>query len=136
MKMCFYLLIFLQFYTDASDGVNIVQEPKISFVDQSSSVILNCRHDKTDHLTMFWYRQRQDTQDLELLAFSFGKDNAKIEPPFDKADKYIMTRPEVLKGTLQIEKLEAADSALYYCATSLTQCPHAEYGDGTNHAMI
>ncbi|KAG9268838.1 hypothetical protein AMEX_G17861 [Astyanax mexicanus] len=117
----FYSLTFLQFYTAASDGVSIVQEPKISFVDQSSSVILNCRHEKSDQTRMFWYRQRQDTQDLELLAFSLGKDNAKIEPPFDKADKYIMTRPEVLKGTLQIEKLEAADSALYYCATSLTQ---------------
>uniref|UniRef100_A0A3B1IM93 Ig-like domain-containing protein n=1 Tax=Astyanax mexicanus TaxID=7994 RepID=A0A3B1IM93_ASTMX len=104
-----------------SDGVNIVQDPKISFVSQSSSVMLHCTQDKTNHNMMSWYRRRQDTQDLELLAFSVGKDNAKIEPPFDKADKYIMTRPEVLKGTLQIEKLEAADSALYYCATSLTQ---------------
>ncbi|KAG9268836.1 hypothetical protein AMEX_G17859 [Astyanax mexicanus] len=119
MRFIFVILALL-LTIHASSGLNIIQKPDI-FANQGSSVILHCEQDNADYYRMSWYRQTSDNHTLELLAFSMVQGSQSIEPPFDKADKYIMTRPEVLKGTLQIEKLEAADSALYYCATSLTQ---------------
>ncbi|XP_072546298.1 M1-specific T cell receptor beta chain-like [Salminus brasiliensis] len=127
------LTLLLTIYT--SDGVNIVQEPKISFVLQKSSVTLHCTQDKTDHQRMSWYRKSGEKQDLELLAYSAASNSQKIEPPFDKADKYTMTRPEVLKGTLQIDNLEAADSALYFCATNGNNYP-AYFGAGTKLTVL
>ncbi|KAI4898444.1 hypothetical protein NFI96_000500 [Prochilodus magdalenae] len=112
-----------------SSGVNIVQEPKVLFANLDSSVTLHCKHDDTDHYRMAWYRQAGGKRDLELLAFSMGQNSAGIEPPFDKTNKYAMTRPEVTKGTLQIEKIEATDSAVYFCASKslsgilITQTP-------------
>ena len=57
---------------------------------------------------------------MNLIAYSLGKDNVKIEEPF-KDSKYTLTRPEVLKSSLEIKDLESGDSALYFCATSIAQ---------------
>ena len=57
---------------------------------------------------------------MNLIAYSSGKDNAQKEKPFD-GSKYTLTRPEVLKSSLEIKDLESGDSALYFCATSIAQ---------------
>ena len=101
-------------------GVKVSQSPPISFMKrQTKSVTLNCQHDDNTHYNMFWYRQ-QTNREMNLIAYSLGKDNVKIEEPFNSS-KYTLTRPEVLKSSLEIKDLESGDSALYFCATSIAQ---------------
>ncbi|XP_037398046.1 immunoglobulin lambda-1 light chain-like isoform X2 [Pygocentrus nattereri] len=129
------LLLLLTIIYPSSGVVNIVQEPKMSFVNLNSSVTLKCDHDNTDHYRMSWYRQTGEKQDLELLAFSMGQNSVNIEPPFDKTDKYKFTRPEVKKGMLQIKNMEARDSAIYFCATNGRNTP-AYFGAGTKLTVL
>ena len=101
-------------------GVKVSQSPPISFMKrQTKPVTLYCQHDDNTHYNMFWYRQ-QTNGEMNLIAYSLGKDNVKIEEPFNSS-KYTLTRPEVLKSSLEIKDLESGDSALYFCATSIAQ---------------
>lgn len=80
---------------------------------------LKCEHDDADHYRLYWYKQAKDSIGLNLIVFSAGQNLVDIEAQFNTADlKYTATRPEVKRSTLQIKRVEAEDSALYYCATS------------------
>lgn len=105
-------------FTDTSNGV-IRQEPKLVFAENSSVVTLKCEHDESDHYRLYWYKQTKYDVTLTLMVFSAGQNMVDNEQPFKTADsKYLATRPEVKRSTLQIKRIEAEDSALYYCATS------------------
>ncbi|KAL4656184.1 hypothetical protein GN956_G5625 [Arapaima gigas] len=112
------LWVLFLLFAKPTDGVNVVQKLKHLLAQaESSSVTLQCEHDKTDYFSMFWYRQTAGAMDL--LAYSGAANSATIEPPF-KDSKYTMNRPEVLKSSLEIKNLQSNDSAVYFCAASIT----------------
>ncbi|KAI7790304.1 T-cell receptor beta chain [Triplophysa rosa] len=113
-----WLILILLLTIHTANGV-IRQEPKILCATEDSNVTLKCEHDNADHYRLYWYKQAKDNIRLKLIVFSAGQYMVDIEAPFNTADlKYNATRPEVKRSTLQIKRVEAEDSALYYCATS------------------
>uniref|UniRef100_A0A8C1T3Q6 Ig-like domain-containing protein n=1 Tax=Cyprinus carpio TaxID=7962 RepID=A0A8C1T3Q6_CYPCA len=108
---------------------------------KSSTVTLTCEHDNSDHYRLFWYKQAKGTVDLSLMVFSASQNQANIEEPFKSQNsKYAATRPEIMMSTLQINKLDTKDSALYYCATSTQISVNSGYpayfGNGTKLTVL
>ncbi|KAL4656183.1 hypothetical protein GN956_G5624 [Arapaima gigas] len=101
-----------------SKGVNIIQRIPVLFAQPGvRTETLHCEHDDNTYYTMLWYRQTAGAMDL--LAYSGSENSATIEPPF-KDSKYTMNRPETLKSSLEIKNLQPNDSAVYFCAASIT----------------
>lgn len=81
------------------------------------SVALDCEHDDSNYYYMYWYKHHPGGMDI--LAYSVAQGTVKIEPPFSDS-KYKMLRPDIKISSLQINSIEATDSAVYYCASSMT----------------
>lgn len=82
-------------------------------------VTLDCQHDDTTHYYLYWYKQKTNGE-MSLVAYSTNKGDEQIEKPFNNS-KYKLTRPEMLKSSLEIKDLKSADSAIYFCATRYAQ---------------
>ncbi|KAG7466124.1 hypothetical protein MATL_G00161430 [Megalops atlanticus] len=114
----FWVFATLLFSTRSSDGVSVTQKPPVLFTKAGAeSETLHCEHDDDSFYRMFWYRQDSD-RGMRLMAYSLGQNTVNIEPPFSES-KYTMTRTEVKTSSLQIRNIEAVDSAVYFCATSI-----------------
>lgn len=107
------------FFAGVSVGLIIDQPPFVLNEDGEQTVNLKCEQDDAQYQNMYWYRQIRSGR-MELVAYSVGKDISTTEAPFNKS-KYSMSRPSALSTTLQIYPAKAADSAVYYCASSIAQ---------------
>lgn len=79
---------------------------------------IGCQHDDNIHYYMYWYRHR-GLGEMDMITMSLGKDMAQTIEPYNKS-KYSMSRPDVQRASLQLNGLEARDSAVYFCASSST----------------
>ncbi|XP_023208509.1 uncharacterized protein LOC102220450 [Xiphophorus maculatus] len=114
----------------------IDQPPSLLPEVGQQAVNLKCEQDDEQYLNMYWYRQISSISSMELVAYSLGKDISTIEAPFQDT-KYSMSRPSTLSTTLQINKAEPGDSAVYYCASILCSDSYPAYfGEGTKLTVL
>lgn len=105
-------------FADFSSCVKIHQPPVVISREGNPTVTLQCEQDH-QYYHMYWYRQGT-SRAMQRLAFSYRKDSSSTEAPFNTS-KFIMSRPALLMSSLQIKSVGVADSAVYYCASSVAQ---------------
>uniref|UniRef100_A0A8C8A3L8 Ig-like domain-containing protein n=1 Tax=Oryzias sinensis TaxID=183150 RepID=A0A8C8A3L8_9TELE len=119
-------------FPDFCHGVEIQQPSSVFGRDGDPSVTLTCKQDDSQFFYMFWYRQRGGGGRMELLVYSPGASVANVEAPFN-GSKYSAFRPTVLASSLQVQAVEAADAAVYFCASSRAQ---SFFGAGTKLTVL
>lgn len=105
-------------FADFSSCMKINQPPVAISREGNPTVTLQCEQDH-QYYHMYWYR-RGTSRRMQRLAFSYGKGSSSTEAPFNTT-KFIMSRPALLLSSLQIKSVRLADSAVYYCASSVAQ---------------
>ncbi|KAK2096770.1 putative non-functional T cell receptor beta variable 7-3 [Saguinus oedipus] len=110
--LCWAALCLLQ--TDHTDA-GLSQSPSNKVTEKGNDVALRC-DPISGHTALYWYRQSLG-QGPEFLIYFQGKDIA--DDSGLSSDRFSAERSRGSVSTLQIQRTEQADSAVYLCASSL-----------------
>lgn len=96
----------------------------VTFQQSSSNIVqkgakeiqLDCSHDDSSLLLMYWYQRKDDNQSLTLIGFGYASNDPKYENRFE--ERFNIKRENVLRGALVIKEAAESDSAVYFCAAS------------------
>ncbi|KAJ8401111.1 hypothetical protein AAFF_G00386930 [Aldrovandia affinis] len=102
-----------------TNGIKFEQTP-VRIAQPGHRVEVECSHDDSSYLIMYWYEQREDSTALRLIGFGYNTGEPTYEPPF--TSRFQLKRESVQKGSLTISNVTEADSALYFCASSKARC--------------
>ncbi|EHH17765.1 hypothetical protein EGK_14230 [Macaca mulatta] len=97
-------------------GAGVSQSPSNKVTEKGKDVVLRC-DPISGHAVLYWYRQNLG-QGLEFLIYFQGTGAA--DDSGLRSDRVSATRPEGSFSTLKIQHTEQGDSAMYFCASSLT----------------
>uniref|UniRef100_A0A8I3PAB8 Uncharacterized protein n=2 Tax=Canis lupus familiaris TaxID=9615 RepID=A0A8I3PAB8_CANLF len=103
----------------AEPGVS--QSPRHRVTKRGQNVSFTC-DPISGHVVLYWYRQTMG-QGPEFLVY-FQNEEAMDESGLDKT-RFSAKRPKGTRSTLQIQRAEQRDSAVYLCASSLTTVGHS-----------
>ncbi|CAI5796770.1 T-cell receptor beta chain [Podarcis lilfordi] len=105
----------LQLLTGLCSGINVIQEDRFQIIREGSKTIIDCKHDDSSYLYVFWYRQKSNSvqKQLQLIGFSIHGNDPEME-----MTQYSIDRPEVTRASLSIPRGQAEDTAVYFCAAS------------------
>lgn len=101
----------------------ITQSPRHRVIETSQAVTLWC-HPISGHQTLYWYQQTPG-QGLELLV-RFENEDAVDDSQLPK-NRFSAERSERGNSTLKIQRAELGDSAVYFCASSLTKASQRHF---------
>nr|XP_014347130.1 PREDICTED: uncharacterized protein LOC102354169 [Latimeria chalumnae] len=98
--------------------VSVQQSPPSVHNSTGGSVEFHCQHEDTSYLNMLWYQKRRG-EGPKLIGSGYSTQ----EPKYEKKEGFEPPKFEIIKetdvkGSLTIQKLTAADSAVYFCAAS------------------
>ena len=85
-------------------------------VKESSEVQIQCSHDDSTKIQMFWFQQKKDSLVLTVIGYVHGQGSPTYEGEMEKQFK--LTKEETTKGKLIIRSANLSDSAVYFCAAS------------------
>lgn len=83
-------------------------------VEKGTEVHINCSHANSNHPSMLWYQQRNDS--LILIGFGYGVGKQTYEGQSE--EQFELRRESTLKGALIIRRATPTHSAVYFCAAS------------------
>nr|UYS90843.1 TRBV5.3 [Sphenodon punctatus] len=103
-------------------NAEIMQQPWSLAVVEGQSADLKCTQ-KKGHNAMFWYRQKARRELQHLFYF-----NNKVELSKENVDeRFTAAQPQADRSSLTISSAKPEDSAVYFCASSLTGMERAPF---------
>ncbi|KAI3367445.1 hypothetical protein L3Q82_026300 [Scortum barcoo] len=99
-------------------AVTFQQSPP-QIVKESTKVQIDCSHDDNTLQLMLFYQQKEES--MTLIGYGY-KDSPNYEGQFEKQFK--LTRDEIARGSLIIDKANLSHSAVYFCAASTQRHSH------------
>uniref|UniRef100_G1TT18 Ig-like domain-containing protein n=1 Tax=Oryctolagus cuniculus TaxID=9986 RepID=G1TT18_RABIT len=115
---CYVVLCFLA--AEPTDA-GVIQTPRHTVTEKGQAVTLRCEP-MSGHAALFWYRQTSG-QGLEFLIYF--NNQAPIDDSGMPKDRFSAIMPNASLSTLKIQPTDARDSAVYFCASSLTTALHS-----------
>ncbi|KAG8543449.1 hypothetical protein GDO81_024624, partial [Engystomops pustulosus] len=101
-----------------SQAIDVTQEQRSLIIQPGNKVDLSCEHDDTSGTyNMYWYQQRSG-HSLKLIAMSIGLSTPTVEKEFE--GHWTMSKEDAKRSSLRKDKAEAQDTAVYFCASSIT----------------
>uniref|UniRef100_A0A8C9TIR8 Ig-like domain-containing protein n=1 Tax=Scleropages formosus TaxID=113540 RepID=A0A8C9TIR8_SCLFO len=111
-RTCGFLIFLLPCLTT---GIKF-QQPKFLTSKVEEKAEIHCSHDDKNYDFMLWYKQGKDSTALDLIGYGYNTGSPSYEENF--STRFTLARTAAEKGSLIIENLTAADTAVYFCAAS------------------
>uniref|UniRef100_A0A3P9BZ57 Ig-like domain-containing protein n=1 Tax=Maylandia zebra TaxID=106582 RepID=A0A3P9BZ57_9CICH len=109
-------------------------------VDKNQEVQINCKHDDSTRILMFWYQQRKENASMTLIGSGYYQQSQNYEGQFK--EQFTLTRNSAVEGTLTIKNTDVSHSAVYFCAffmqqfISVNNYEPAYFGSGTKLTVL
>nr|8GVI_B Chain B, H25-11 TCR beta chain [Homo sapiens] len=112
----------------------VSQDPRHKITKRGQNVTFRC-DPISEHNRLYWYRQTLG-QGPEFLTYF--QNEAQLEKSRLLSDRFSAERPKGSFSTLEIQRTEQGDSAMYLCASSLRdRVPETQYfGPGTRLLVL
>uniref|UniRef100_A0A8B9L6W3 Ig-like domain-containing protein n=1 Tax=Astyanax mexicanus TaxID=7994 RepID=A0A8B9L6W3_ASTMX len=110
-----FSLYLLCIFTGVAEAEDVTQ-PSLICAETGQLVTIDCKHNKgRDYNQMYWYRQhRGESMKLVVFKASYAQ-NPEFGDEFDQK-KYSTVKTVPESGSLTVDNLDSADSAVYFCA--------------------
>ncbi|KAG7220806.1 hypothetical protein INR49_017797 [Caranx melampygus] len=94
----------------------LFQQSPPQLVMEKTEIQINCSHDDSSLLMMFWYQQKKDSMSMTLIGYGYANSNPTYEGQYEQQFK--LTKEAVTTGALTLRSAALSDSAVYFCAAS------------------